>query len=270
MIKNKFHFISKFKKVIDIDILHNYFDDNILKNIEIVPKSSSLSLMRNYGLIFKRKKEGFVIISENKERFKSSIFNDNIQLIFYLYFNDNFFINYTDIPYDTNGLLRFTNDYGKKLHINEFADYKCFENHDDKLFASIRLDIDESYGFFGDMESQKKINYVLSFNSREVILRYNLVTKTNNISTYYVTDEDNSFKENNFNVRTLASGKSVYFLKMTNKVILSETYNYRHFLKKEDEFFKSFSIPIPHPNIQNISFDVRSSSYCADIYINLD
>ena len=268
-IHNNYNFISNFKIVTEVNFLHNFFVSKVFTKIDILPDTQSLITMENYGLKFKKKRGGFVILSQSDERFKSSLFNGPIELKFYISFNDKYFLNYTDIPYKTNGLIEFFN---KKdfLHPNQFVDDKCFRLSDEKLHAVVYLNFDESSGFFGEGQKKDKIQYKVLFNSRNVKLRYNIYTNSNSISKFYITDEDENFKLNDFKVRKLASGKSVYFVELNNNFQLSENYNYRHFLKKDDELFKSFLLSLSHPNVKNISFDLTSSDFYADIFINID
>jgi len=55
-IKSKFEFISSFKKIISVDFFHNYFNDGKLNFFDIITDSKTLSLMKNYGLVFRKKK----------------------------------------------------------------------------------------------------------------------------------------------------------------------------------------------------------------------
>ena len=272
-IKSKFEFISSFKKIISVDFFHNYFNDGKLNFFDIITDSKTLSLMKNYGLVFRKKNDGFVILSDSNERFKSSSFNDTIKLNFFLYFKDNFFLNYTDLPFNTDGLLLFENKYGELLHSNEFVDSKNTLESEEKLTGQICLTLNETYGFFGNVpskKSQNNISYKISFKSRDIYTRYNLILKNNNIDTYYVTNEEEEYKLSNFAKRVSPSGKEIYSLILEDKINSKETYQLRYLLKKDDDFFKSFSLPLPQPTAKNISYDKINKIFIADIYITVD
>ncbi len=271
-VRSKFEFISSFKKVVSVDFFHNYFSDGKLKYFEIIPESKTLVLMRNYGLLFKKKNDGFVILSDNKERFKSSTFNDTIKLHFNLYFKDDFFINYTDLPFNNFGSILFENNNGELLHKSEFVDSSCILESQERLMAKINLTFNESYGFFGDSPKNplSTVLYKIVFNSREIIIRYNLILKGNNIDTYFITNEEEEFKLTNFLKRYSPSGKEIYSIIIDEKVNSKDLYEFRYFLKKDDDFFKSFSLPLAQPNVKNISYDKLTNIFYADIYVNVD
>lgn len=268
-IRNNYNFILNFKKVVEVNFLHNFFVSKKLSKIDVYPDTQSLITMENYGLKFKKKADGFVILSQIDERFKRPVFNGSIELKFHISLNDKYFLNYTDIPYKTNGLIELTNNKDF-LHPNQFVDDKCFKFSNEKLHAVVYLKFDQNDGFFGEGEKKDTIQYKVLFNPRNVRIRYNIYTNSNNITQYYITDEDENFKLNDFRIRYLVSGKRVYTVELTNDIQLSEYYNYRHFLKKDDELFKSFSLSLSHPNVKNISFDLASSNFYADIFINID
>mgnify|MGYP004034251591 CR=1 FL=1 len=102
--KSKIEFVSNYKKVISVDILHDFFNDGFIKYIDIKPTTDSLTKMKNYGLIFRKKNAGFVILSENDKRVKGSVFNGSIVLVFKLLFLDKYFLNYTDIEFQNYNL----------------------------------------------------------------------------------------------------------------------------------------------------------------------
>tara|TARA_Y100000991_G_scaffold64232_1_gene47959 strand:- start:5602 stop:6441 length:840 start_codon:yes stop_codon:yes gene_type:complete len=270
--KSKIEFVSNYKKVISVDILHNFFNDGFIKYIDIKPSLNSIKLMKNYGLVFRKKNAGFVILSENNERFKGSIFNGSILLEFKLSFLDKYFLNYTDIEFENYNLLVFENNYSNLLHKNNTVDISCIRSSDEKFSAKILLKIDEKYGFFGNtkLETHDSVDYKINFNSRKISLRYNLILNTNNINSYYITNDDETFRLDEFRNRILSSGKNVYSIVYDEKIQCKELYDFRFYLKKEDSFFKSFLLPIAHPDVKNISHDSVNNMFYADIFVNID
>ena len=270
--KSKIEFISNYKKVLSVDILHNFFNDSLIKYIDIKPTAITLNLLRSYGLLFRNKAAGFVILSENDERYNGSIFNGTIILEFKLSFLDKYFINYTDIPYQNNNKLLFENKYSELLHKDNMVDFSCIKSSDDKLHAKILLKIDEKYGFFGKTELANvgPFDYKINFNSRQILIRYNLILNTNNINSYYITDDDESFRLDEFVSRSLSSGKNVYSIVYSEKIQSNELYDFRFYLKKDDSFFKSFLLPLPHPDVKNISHDSINNMFYADIFVNIE
>lgn len=270
--KSKIEFVSKYRKVISVSILHSFFNDSILKYIDIKPSVKTLKLMKSYGLIFRNTNGGFVILSENDERYTGSIFNGSIFLEFKLSFLDKYFINYTDIPFENYNIFIFENNYSDLLHKNSIVDINCVKNSDEQLSAKIILKIDENYGYFGNtnIDPFGPVDYKIIFNSRKITLRYNLIVNTNNINSYYITNEDENFRLDDFKNRILNSGKNVYSLVYSKEIQCKEFYDFRFYLKKDDSFFKSFTLPLPHPDIKNISHDLTNNMFYADIFVNID
>ena len=190
----------------------------------------------------------------------------------HLYPKDNFFLNYTNLPHDLDGSLYFENKFKDNLHIGKFVDNRCIIKSNGKLKFDILLKFNESHGFFGKSSkvSKKEIFYKIIFTSRSFFLRYNLLTSANNVDKFYITNEEDEFKLNEFKKRKLPSKKTVYSITFKDEIKSMESYDFRHFLKKDDDFFKSYLVPLNHPKKQNISFCNSDKVYYADVFVNID
>tara|TARA_B110001452_G_scaffold184345_1_gene154943 strand:+ start:7050 stop:7871 length:822 start_codon:yes stop_codon:yes gene_type:complete len=271
-LKSKYEFVSKFKEVVRVEIFHDYFTDGNLKFFEIKPELDTIKLMKSYGLLFKKIDNGFVIISEINDRFKTSSFNSNINLEFNLFFKDDYFLNYTDLPLSNMGTLLFENKFKNILHKTKYVTNKCIHNTDNKIIGKISLDFDESHGFFGKTSKAltKNLSYKIFFKSRNILLRYNLITSANNVKRYFITNEEDDFKLKKFEKRQLASKKTVYSFVIDNQFQTKEIYDFRFFLKKDDDFFKSFLVSLAHPEKKNISFNSSENLFYGDVFVNMD
>ena len=271
-LKSTYEFISGFKEVVRLDILHNFFKSGILNNFQIGVSSKTVTLLKNYGLILKTQNNSIVILSEVNDRFTTSSFNGEICLNIQLFPKDKFFLNYTNLPYDLLGSLNFENKFKDNLHPGKFVDKKCITKSRGKFRFDITLKFNESHGFFGNSsnDTKKDILYKIIFNSRSYFLRYNLITSANNVDKYYITNEEDEFKLKGFKKRTLSSKKIVYSITLKEKIKSMESYDFRHFLKKDDDFFKSYLVPLNHPEKQNISYCNSDKVYYADVFINID
>jgi hypothetical protein len=273
--KQKYNFITNFGEVINVDISHNYFSDRGLRFFEIIPNPETLKIIKNYGLVYKKKKSGFVILSGFEDRFKSSVFNGKINLQFKINFNDKHFLNYTDLNFDYNTKLIFKNNFKNNfLHESEYVDSSCVTENNNKFSADINLDFDESHGFFGISEdiisNELPLNYKISFNSRKIYLRYNFITNDSNMKSFYMTNGDDVVLKDEFYKRKLASGKEVFFTILDEPIQSKEFYDFRYSLKKKDDFFLSYTLPLSQPNAKNISFEKKRNVFVADIFVNID
>jgi hypothetical protein len=57
---------------------------------------------------------------------------------------------------------------------------------------------------------------------------------------------------------------------MPKEVKMNETYNHKLFLKKEDEFNKSFNKFLPHPTPNNLKFDIDSNTFFLESFIKIN
>ena len=78
-------------------------------------------------------------------------------------------------------------------------------------------------------------------NTRDVIIRYNFQIDDKSAKSFYITDEDENIRLKNFKKRYLASGLEVRYITINKPVKLSEFMNNKFFLKKDDNFFKSYT-----------------------------
>lgn len=271
-IKSTYEFISGFKEVVRVDILHDFFKNGALNNFQIVIASQTVRLLKNYGLILKTQNNSILILSEVNDRFNTLSFNGEICLKIQLYPKDKFFLNYTNLPHNLGRSLYFENKFKDNLHPGKFVDKRSIKKSNGKFKFDILLKFNESHGFFGKSSkiSKKDILYKIIFTSRSYFLRYNLVTSSNNLGKYYITNEEDEFKLKGFKKRILTSKKTVYSITLKDELKSMESYDFRHFLKKDDDFFKSYLLPLNHPEKQNISYCSSDKVYYADVFINID
>ena len=278
MIKNNFKYRSNFKRLLDFNAYHNFYNDNILRSINFTTSNETRQTLKNYEILFRPSDNGFSLLSKSDPKLGGPSFGGEISLVFNFKINDNTFINKTDIPFSNNLKLVFKNTQDQndeKLHQSFFVDEECIEESDeDGVTGTIALTINSSNQFFGTEEfvtNNKTLKYSISFNARKVKFRYNFYSQSPvlDFEKYYLTDEISSFKLNESKNRLLASGKSVFSIELPEEIAAIERYSNKVFLKKEDEFFTSFSKYLPHPTPNNISFDFSEEFFYADIFIKI-
>lgn len=269
--KLKYEYNLSFRKILQVDLNHEYFNDGLMKFFDFLPSANTLQIFRNYKMIFRKTNEGFVILSENDDKFLNKSFIGKIDLSFKLIFNDMFFLNYTQIPYKNNVKLNFSNSYKNYLHKNTYVDKNCIYPNQENLSGQIDLTINQKDEFYGSKKrlKQKFSHYKISFGTRKIFIRYNFNINEKNLKGYYITDEDNSFKLKKFKKRKTINGNEIFYLLYNKEIELKELSNRRFFLKKDDEFFKSFSIPLANPDKQNVLYDNINDVFYGDIYVSI-
>ena len=275
---NQINYTSNYKKIIEVEVNHDYFKDNKCISFIFRPTGETLSLLKNYGILFKTTKSGFVLISGADLRFSSAAFNGPIEVEFSISNNDPVFTNYSDItPLAGEGFL-FQNGFDTNtLHPEEYVDTSVLVPYksDQIIGGSIKINFNQNNEFFGEgSENSNAVGekYSINFKSREVVVRYNFYSAKENIdfSNYFIADEENSFKNNTIEQRNLSNGQAVFCIQHPTPVKLSQFYEKSLFLKKDDGFLNTFSIQLPQPQLKNVSFDKNDGKYYADLFVSLD
>ena len=65
------------------------------------------------------------------------------------------------------------------------------------------------------------------------------------------------------------SGKEVFSIEIDKMIKMRDNLKLNYFLKKNDKFFNSFTLPLPLPKKSNISFDKKNNLFYADIFVNI-
>lgn len=273
---NQIKYQSNFKKIVAVDILHDFFNDSMCSSFEITPDADSATTMKNYGVLFKKTKCGFVLISSGEERFKSETFNGEVSLSFSMRSTDPFFYNYTDLPTDREIGFYFENIHEtNRLHKNEFVDGTAIASHQKLFGGEIKLNLNKENQFFGVPETpieHEEERYTISFRSRKIFIRYNFYTNNQDFvfTDLYITDEDQSFKFNNIEKRVLANNREAHCITRDHPIEMKQFLQEKLFLKKEDRFFNSFSIQLPQPEIKNIAFNPEKNIFFGEVFISID
>ena len=285
MRKYTINFISIFKKIIHVKIDHNFFTNEDYIFTDFNPDEISKLTIKNYGLIFRKIQNGFVLLSNFNERFSSKVFGGVVNLNFNFKILDSNFLNYTDIPYNNDQKFVFKNNFIKTntgsnskkteylLHENNYASSTdILEKENSLLSGSVQLGINQNDEFFGKSKKNSKlINYKINFDSRLVKLRYNLISekKISNIKKFYVSNDENKLDNIKLYKRNLMSGREVFSIEIDEMIKMKDNLELNYFLKKDDKFFNSFSLPLPLPKKSNISYDKKNDLFYADIFVNI-
>ncbi|MCU0443427.1 MAG: hypothetical protein MUE85_00820 [Microscillaceae bacterium] len=89
-----------------VELSHQYFGEEATEVFKWLPTSETAQLWRKMGLLFRLEKDGWVILnaSDLRENFiKILETQSDIKFCFYLYFNNPYFLHYTDLPLESKG-----------------------------------------------------------------------------------------------------------------------------------------------------------------------
>lgn len=249
MLSNTYRYVSNFAKLLNVAFYHNYYEDNLLKEIGFFLDNETKMLFKSYGLQFRLLDNGFVILRSLDEKYNSPSYKGILNLKVYFRFTNDLFLNITDIEYSNDMEFKFENEQDKteeKLHKNLFVDASNINfKETNGIIGEISLNLNLQDQFFGYEEKvnlPQELNYSIHFNSRKVKFRYNFYAtkEITDADNYYITDDQETFKISQPKLRILASGKSVYSFLMNDEIILSEKYSRKLYLKKEDDFLTYF------------------------------
>ena len=273
---NQIKYTSNYKKILTVEIMHDYFENGLCSSFEINPSSNTRNILKDYGIIFRKIINGFVLISNRDERFTGISFNGPIQLTFKLTNNDPLFFNYTDLDLEggTNFLFQ-NNNKTNLLHQKGYVDKTSMVNNNGFLSGEIKIELNSNNQFFGEGSSKKNLvekKFNINFKSRDVIIRYNLYSSKEdfNYSNLFVTDDENTIKISSMNKRNLSSGRQVFTISQKKQIKSSQIYKKTFFLKKQDKFLNTFSIQLPNPEPKNMSFDKEIKKFIAEVFVSLD
>lgn len=277
--KSTFQYRTNFAKIIEVNFFHEFYTDKLLTGIDIAPDLETLRQLRNYSLLFKQQTNGFVILMDKSTLLQSPSFTGPLKLKFDFTVKDQYFLNITDIPFHYNHLFVFKNEFPDTnlLHKNFYVDEEnIFESQKGGISGRIELKINDNNEFFGSEEEDKTkftlLNYEVKFNSRKVKTRFNLYSNQADIDLkqYYIVDESDQKRLDDFQVRTLENGLDVTSYVFEQSYSIKDRYDFKFSLKKDDPYEKTFSKTIPQPTIKSMSYDRVINQFINDIFILVD
>lgn len=275
---NRFDYRNDYSKIVEVSFYHEYFESNNLEAVDLIPDPETATLLRNYNLILRKKDNTFFIFKNNNSNLGNIVFAGPVELNFILKFNNILFLNFTDIPfqYHQKFILNTTDEEKNRLHPQTYANESIMEPYSENgIVGEISLKINQNNEFFGFEELKAKVDplrFYARFNSRTVKFRFNFYSseKEKDFSNFFVYDETTSNKFNDFSSRTLENGMKVQSFVLPDEIKMKEKYNYKLFLKKEDEFSKSYNKYLPHPTPSNLKFDFEKNTFFLESFIKIN
>ena len=275
--QNSIHYKSNFKKIIEVFVFHEYYTSRNCSTIDFVLDQENRLLIRNYGLLFKQTGQGFVVLQSVDSKTTSASFSGPVTFEFDMVFKDPLFLSLTNMPFQYNQFLNFTNEKaaGEQLHEAVYVGENDIQPYaENGIAGKVTLTINHGNEFFGqdrDGSNVPTFQYKINFDARTFVLRYNFyfTTKPGDIKKYYVLNEKDGTRYENFVSRKLENGIEAFSLVLSDEIKLQEKYKFLLYLKKEDEFDKSFSKFLPHPEPKNLSFDPEKKVFFNDLFISL-
>lgn len=275
-IQNSISLKTNFKQIVEVLVFHEYYKNRNCTTIDFVPDQQSRSMIRNYDLLFKKTAQGFVLLQNRDSKTTSPSFLGPVTFGFNMVFKDVLFLNRTNMPYQNNQLMLFNNETPDRdrLHDDSYVGEKDIQPYvGNGIVGKIELILNQKDEFFGvETRSLDSYQYKIFFDARTFILRYNFyfTGPEGDINKFYILNEKDGKRYQNFTARKLENGMDVFSLELTDEVKLKEQFDFLFYLKKEDEFDKSFSKFLPHPEPKNLSFDAKRNLFIIDLFSVLD
>ena len=144
---NQINYTSNYKKIIEVEVNHDYFKDKKCISFVFNPTTETLSLFKNYGILFKRTQSGFVLISGSDLRYSSASFNGLIEVEISISNNDPVFLNYSEISPSAGEGFLFQNSFeANTLHQEEYVDASVLApiNNDKVIGGKIKLSFNQN------------------------------------------------------------------------------------------------------------------------------
>lgn len=271
---NSFELQSSYRKILSVQIKHSYFTSGFLKNFEFIPTEETKKILKNYALKETSINGGIIILGNRLERFNAVLFDNEINLDFFISIKDPNFYNYTDITYNLNKALLFRNQINDiYLHKGTFVDESCFIDNkwSGGVKGIVQLVINSENEYFGVNTKRENSNfkeYLINFQSRLTCKRFNIIGNVDDINNYYITDNENNKLNLRFEPRILANGSTAFSALFNSPERLKEKSNAFFYLKRDTTLSK-YSKSFPFPDIQNLSFSHENDFYISDTFISL-
>ncbi len=139
----------QYRPLFKLGILHDYYENQKIKNIQHVPLHSSLHLINKLGLIFKSSESGFELLIDHtkKEAFKMMLSEEkNLVFEFWMISTNPYFNNITkSSDFELNKIFTFKNKSGsdKEATFMHVADYASNANLSTLFQGEINLENDK-------------------------------------------------------------------------------------------------------------------------------
>lgn len=274
---NTFEYQSNFFKIVQVQVTHEYYVNLLYNKVIIKPTSETAATLRNLEFVFKPLSYGFVLLFNGNSNQKITNAVGPIDFHFTMKITDDTFLNITDIPFRYHQAFHFHNGHENpnQLHDGIYAGEQSMESSNQPgITANIHLVINKQNELFGNGQdiNFQTLNYGINFKSRAVVIRYNFygTRKDDSNSSFFIVDSKNNKMPVKRGQRTLANGLDVFTMELENPVTLKDRMEEFYTLKKEDEFFRSFSLSLPQPDSKNISYDKKGGLFFADIFSKIN
>lgn len=275
-LQNSISLKTNFKKIVEVFVFHEYYRNRNFTTVDFMPDQQSRSMIRNYDLLFKKTPQGFVLLQNRDSKTTSPSFLGPVTFSFNMVFKDVLFLNLTNMPYQNNQLISFNNQTGEngRLHEDSYVGEKDFQPYaGNGIVGKIDLTLNQKDEFFGvETRSADSYKYNIFFDARTFVLRHNFYFSgpDGDITKFYIQNEKDGKRYENFIARKIENGMDVFSLEFSEEIKLKEQFDFLFYLKKEDEFDKSFSKFLPHPEPKNLSFDSERNLFIIDLFTVLD
>ena len=172
--------------------------------------------------------------------------------------------------------MESSNNNEGKLHPMIYVDESISEPFDTNgIVAEIKIEINQNNEFFGYEKQENPTppkKFFARFNARTVKFRYNFyfVGKQNDFSNFFIFNENTNEQYSTFFQRTLENGMIVFSFVLDEEIKMSESYKQKLYLKKEDEFNKSFNKYLSQPIPQNLKYESDENIFFLENFIKVD
>ena len=264
---------SNHVKLLEIKVTHEFFENRKCFAFDFLPEKETFFTLKNLDILVKTQKDGLNLIGTKNNRFSEKHFKGNIDLRFKMILKDKLFFNYTNIDFRGGLKYEFRNNFESfNLHKNHFADNESIVGRSyDMWSADIVLNLSlekDVFGYIDKTSTFKFKTYNIKFDVREIVPRYNILTSIDEKDFNYYIEAENEIY-NNFFTRELSNGKKVISFDLDYSLKLKQFLNQRLYLKKRTSYFNSFSMVLPQPNNNNISYDEKKSTFYSDLFLSL-
>jgi hypothetical protein len=274
MEKQPIKYSSAFNRLAGVYVFHDYYKNKICKDLEIRPEIETLFKMKQHGILFRSEPNGFSLAKDGNKSLEAHVFQGILELNFDFKITNPFFLNYTDIPFETDQYFYFKNSDSEEkqsLHADAYVGKQDLADIDgDGLKGRITL----SFQIDGGLTQDSK-EYTIYFAARKSIWKYIISGTAENMkdyNSYFVKSANRIGMNHHFNiVDEKPEIRSFFEIMSSGHLPFEEKPGYVFELRRDKT--NGLNVPykrvLPNANPRNLLFDYKRNQFLTEIFVKL-
>jgi len=274
MERQSIKYSSAYRRMAGVYVFHDYYKSKVCKDLEIRPEIETQFKLKQFGILFRQEANGFSLARDGNKSLEAHVFQGLLELNFDFKITNPFFLNYTDIPFETDQFFYFKNGDNREkssLHSGPYVgESDLAEWDEDGLKGRIAL----TFKVEGGLEEEAK-DYTIYFAARKSVWKYIVNGSSENMKEYrafYVKSANRLAMNYQFDIVEEKTEKlSVFEVVSTEELPFEEKPGYVFELRRDKS--NGLNVPykrvLPNANPRNLLFDHKRNQFLTEIFVKL-